>query len=198
MHFRAPQRRQQAFAGRALLWHALTKYAPEKAAAMTLRQRAGSKPTLFENSGPAGIQFSLAHSASMVLCAFSRTAALGVDIERIRPRPHLHKIAARMFTKHEQAAIEKLPFAEQTAAFFRCWNSKEAYLKASGALNLFQLSDVETISVASARNPWQHSYGEGESPHTWSFYSFEPWPGFSAACAVEGVPSAWRFWIATL
>ena len=74
-------------------------------------------------------------------CSLSRTrshavaavgeAALGVDVEWIRPLPDLASLA-ETFAPAEQAALRALPNDERVAAFFTLWARKEAYLKARG------------------------------------------------------------------
>lgn len=75
---------------------------------------------------------SLAHSGAWVACAFGRVAALGVDIEVIRPRPRLFAFARRFYSTAEVAWLESLADAEQLAAFHDIWTLREAWLKAQG------------------------------------------------------------------
>lgn len=88
------------------------------------------------HGGTTGIDFSISHSGDMVWTAFCRDAAVGIDMEQIRPLPDLLELAAQLHPL-ECAAIRAQPELERAAAFYRCWTRKEAVLKALGqGLNL--------------------------------------------------------------
>jgi 4'-phosphopantetheinyl transferase len=93
------------------------------------------------------LYFNLSHSNEYAVIAVSRTGPLGVDIERVRLMPDLEEIAARFFSSAEQAAILRLPAAQRLPAFYRCWTSKEAFIKALGAGLQFPLRCFD-VSVA--------------------------------------------------
>lgn len=77
------------------------------------------------------IEFSIAHSGEMVWAGFCRRAALGIDVESIRPLTDLADLTAQLHPE-EGRAIRALPPGERDAAFYRCWTRKEAVLKATG------------------------------------------------------------------
>lgn len=77
------------------------------------------------------IEFSIAHSGEMVWAGFCRRAALGIDVESVRPLADLAELTAQLHPD-EGRAIRALPPFERTAAFYRCWTRKEAVLKATG------------------------------------------------------------------
>jgi len=74
------------------------------------------------------INFNIAHSGNIVTCAFSKTTAVGLDVEKIR------KINLTDFdyilNDLDQQNIKKAPNAYQ--AFFKIWTIKEAVTKAIG------------------------------------------------------------------
>jgi 4'-phosphopantetheinyl transferase len=78
------------------------------------------------------LAISLAHSGAWVSCAVGRVAALGVDIEAVRPRPRLLAFARRFYSAAEVAWLEALAEAERLAAFHDVWTLREAWLKAQG------------------------------------------------------------------
>ena len=75
--------------------------------------------------------FSISHSASMVWVALCRTAAVGIDVEHIRPLPDAADLTGQLHPLERQALLA-LPAGDMEKAFFRCWTRKEAVLKACG------------------------------------------------------------------
>lgn len=90
------------------------------------------KPSLPLSQNRVGVNFNLSHSNERMLLGVIRDAAIGVDIEEIRPESATLDIAARFFTERENEQLRSLSGAEQVEAFFNCWTRKEAYLKAIG------------------------------------------------------------------
>ena len=77
--------------------------------------------------------------------AVTRGVEVGIDIERMDPRFASEQIPEQFFSPREVAQLRALPEDQQTAAFFRCWTRKEAYIKARGlglalALDSFDVS----------------------------------------------------------
>ena len=77
------------------------------------------------------LEFNLTHSEGMGLVAVAMQP-VGIDVEVVRPMSDRAGVMAQSFTAQEQAAVEGLPTAAQTAAFFRVWTRKEAVIKATG------------------------------------------------------------------
>ena len=77
------------------------------------------------------VDFSISHSAEMVWVALCRTAAVGIDVEQIRPLPDAADLTGQLHPQ-ERHALLALPEEELEKAFFRCWTRKEAVLKACG------------------------------------------------------------------
>jgi len=81
----------------------------------------------------AALACSLTHTGTLALVAWANApVALGVDAERVRPRVHLDRLAARVLGPAEHTRWRALPEAERCAAFLRAWTAKEAYVKATG------------------------------------------------------------------
>jgi 4'-phosphopantetheinyl transferase len=78
------------------------------------------------------LRFSLSHSDGRSLLAVSEGAAIGCDIERLKPEHAQLGVAARFFAPEEVAALKALPSDQWTQGFFNCWTRKEAYVKALG------------------------------------------------------------------
>jgi 4'-phosphopantetheinyl transferase len=132
------------------------------------------------------LSFSVSHSDGLALFAMSRSAAVGIDVERIRPDVAEEPIAERFFAPSETEAIRGLPKAEQADAFFDCWTQKEAVLKAKGCGLTVPLRQW-AVSVRADRPPGllptSGALGEAER---WRLFRLRPGPGYAGALAVDG------------
>lgn len=73
------------------------------------------------------VEISIAHSGDLVAVAWSRAAAVGIDIESLRSRPADHaELAPSVCSAEEIDAIT------DWSSFLTCWTRKEAVLKATG------------------------------------------------------------------
>lgn len=70
-------------------------------------------------------QFSLSHTAGLCLCALSAAGAVGVDIERVRPRRD-------SLPRYVMSSGELAAFDGTWEDFARVWTLKEAYVKLRG------------------------------------------------------------------
>lgn len=87
------------------------------------------KPALADSSA---IEFSLSHAQELVALAFTVGRRVGVDVERIDRTIDALALADRFFTKDEAARLHDLDEPRRSAAFFRDWTRKEAFVKAHG------------------------------------------------------------------
>jgi 4'-phosphopantetheinyl transferase len=83
------------------------------------------------------IHFNLTHAADLALVAVSGRGPVGIDLERIVSRPHLHAIAARMFPPAVARRLEPLQGEVLLVEFLRAWTALEASAKCLGH-GLFQ------------------------------------------------------------
>src|SRR5690606_16111721 len=77
------------------------------------------------------LQFNLSKSSGLVVCAITRDAVVGVDVENIRRRAPVD-VADTFFAPGEVAALRALPLEQQPERFFEYWTLKESYIKARG------------------------------------------------------------------
>jgi 4'-phosphopantetheinyl transferase len=108
------------------------------AADVRYRYGAAGKPALADDllddpayGGP-GLSFNLTTSDDLAVLAVSRRLPIGVDSERLRPRPDIHAVARRMFTPATVRALARLPEQDQLPAFYRQWTALESGVKADG------------------------------------------------------------------
>jgi 4'-phosphopantetheinyl transferase len=108
--------RRRFIVARGALRTLLGRYLGIHPAAIRFVYNSYGKPELSPDLS-SGLRFNLSHSADLALIAIAADAAVGVDVEQIRPQP-------------DAAAIGSLHLNDQ--AFFRWWTRKEAYVKARG------------------------------------------------------------------
>lgn len=128
--FVAPHDRTRFIVGRAFLRHALAARLGMRPDALRFRYSSRGKPAL---ESATGLQFNLAHSAGLAVCAFvDGGAEVGVDVERIKPMGDADAVARAVFSPAERARYETLAGEARLRAFFEAWTRKEAFLKALG------------------------------------------------------------------
>jgi 4'-phosphopantetheinyl transferase len=126
----AETRRRQFLVGRIVLRDLLRRQLGGGYAPVPFLYLPTGKPVL---EGPgATLHFNLAHSGSIVVVALCLGGPVGVDVERIRPVPHLAGIARSYFTASERQWLESLTESARPEGFMRLWTAKEAAVKASG------------------------------------------------------------------
>jgi 4'-phosphopantetheinyl transferase len=93
------------------------------------------KPMLDHAAQSAGVRFSVAHCDDLLVVALSRAGDVGVDVERTRPIERWARVAERVFSADDRAALARdvASGSETTSAFFRYWCRTEAELKAIGS-----------------------------------------------------------------
>ena len=132
------------------------------------------------------LQFNLAHSGGLALLAVTRSGAVGIDIERIRPLPDYDRIMRSFFSTAESEAILALPPADQLQAFFTCWTRKEAYLKATGDGITVPLDRFSVAIVPGSPPRLLHVEGAPQEEARWSFHNVPLEPGYLGVVALAG------------
>lgn len=147
------------------------------------------KPTLAGASARNPIRFNMSHCKSTALYAVSLGREVGIDVEDIRPETADAAVARRFFAEAEAAALEALPQAERTAAFFACWTRKEAFLKARGLGLMAPLDAFEVSLLPDEPAAIKSTAFDPREASRWTLLSLCPGEGLAAALAVEG--SGW-------
>lgn len=102
-----------------------------------------------------GVEFSIAHSGSMVMVAVCESAPVGVDVEEVSRRSEVDSLADAVFSPEERAEFERFADperfteSERRAAFFTYWARKEALVKSTGLGFSAKLSSV-TVTAPDA------------------------------------------------
>jgi 4'-phosphopantetheinyl transferase len=145
----------------------------------------GREPRGRPRLGPpqAGFDCSWSHSGDGLLIALGDGVQLGVDCERVRPRPRALDLARRYFTwpEHEWLASFNAGMARDLA-FLRLWCAKEAVLKAHGHGLSFGLEKLRFAEDGGTLALVECDAGLGAA-RDWSLHEFVPAPGYVAALA---------------
>lgn len=134
----------------------LSRVTGERAERLQFAADGNGKPQLVQ---PAGWHHNLSHSEDWAVIGAQRAAAIGVDVEVLRPVDDAMALAQRHYTPAEQAAIAQASDAPaRDAAFLRVWTRKEACLKAVGlglrlAPSSFEAGADAGTTVAHLRTP---------------------------------------------
>ena len=133
--------------------------------------------------GQANVLFNLSHSGEVALIAVTRVGEIGVDVEYVKKDFPIHEVAERFFTPKEVTALKTLPEPLQHKAFFKCWTSKEAFLKAKGTGLSGELDEVE-MTLAGGKHVRINANVPG-----WSLAELNASEGYEAALVSEGEPA---------
>jgi len=92
------------------------------------------KPQLDASTVPVDrrVHFNVSHSGGWILAAFARSFPVGIDVEQIRAERVTEDLIGQIMCASERRLLQALPREQHVAAFFNCWTSKEAWLKALG------------------------------------------------------------------
>jgi len=140
------------------------------------------KPAIAPPLAAGGLEFNLSHSHEVALVAVARQRAVGVDVEFVKRKFSFDDLARRFFTTKEVAALFELPQPLQREAFFQCWTSKEAFLKAKGTGMSGKLDEVAITLAADQQVRINASVPD------WSLTELTLCVGYQGALVVQGDP----------
>ena len=141
--FRWDLERARFMVGRAALRCALADRLGCSPAAIRLSYGTNGKPML--EGGRGHVEFNLAHSGGDAVIALADRAAIGVDIELLRPIADVESLARLVFSDVERGELELAP--DRVSAFLNGWTRKEAYVKALGLGLSAPLTEI-TVSLS--------------------------------------------------
>lgn len=186
--FNAPIHRKRFIAARYALRQLLSDYISIPSEVIRFSYNQYGKPSLDLSDQTPAIQFNIAHSDDMALCALTLNHAIGIDIEKMIERSFLD-IAKRFYTPQENQALAALPAHKQMTGFYKLWARKEALAKAIGkglqfSLMGFSVSTEPLTETIHAENK------------TWTVMSLDMPTDYQAAIAsdqpIENI-SVWKF-----
>jgi 4'-phosphopantetheinyl transferase len=145
------------------------------------------------------VHFNLSHSGGWILVAFARSFPLGIDVETLTAQRLTAELIEHVMCAGEREALQALPPEQRAAAFFKCWTSKEAFLKGLGAGLSVSLRAIEVSIDPGA--PAQLLAAPSElQPSDWQLRSLEFSSAYAATLAalceapqiVDCTLSSWR------
>jgi 4'-phosphopantetheinyl transferase len=123
-----------------------------------------------------GLSFSLSHSGDRAAVALTTAGVnVGVDLERVRSRPHLDRLAERVFAPDDYARWCTLAPRDRPRALAQRWTEVEAVLKARG-LGIARSGTFGGLAAA------------GDPGPRWSRAAFDAGSGFVGAVATDRSP----------
>lgn len=183
LRYRHPSPRSRFIARRGALRRLLASYLGANAAGLRFGYGPQGKPHLPHHPE---LKFNVSHARDCVVIAIAVDREVGVDIAAMECHGWWEEVARVALSPMERRGLAAVPPAERTAAFFRIWTRKEAYLKAEGS-GLARAT--ETFSVSSIRGDadallLDHSWPQACS--RWRIAEAPAPAGFVAAVASSG------------
>jgi len=174
------RRRSRWMRSRAVLRELLARYAECDPAQLELWSSSGGGLRLgAEPDDRDAVRLSVSHSGGLALYAFSRTVAVGVDVELSRRSFDEAALAARTAGPDVARALAQLDGSRRRRAFLQAWVRYEARLKwQSAALERGTSSAHEPLITGSA-DPWIAAWELARG---------------AAALAVDEAPRELRLW----
>lgn len=132
------------------------------------------------------LRFNASHSHELALYAFVQDHEIGVDVEFIKKDLKTEEIADHFFSAAEIQSLTTLPDVEKTAAFFRCWTRKEAYIKAIGSGLSHPLDEFDVTLAPHEPAVLLRDHRDPDAAARWSMLNLEL-GDYAGALAVEGI-----------
>jgi 4'-phosphopantetheinyl transferase len=169
-----PQQKKQFLVSRALLRCVLADTLGLAPAELEFAKNDYGKPRLAMSDLPDSLEFNLSHTNQLSVLALTRQGDIGVDVEHLKRKVDMLKLAQRYFSQQEVDDLKTTEPLELNQRFFELWTLKEAYIKACGMGLAISLKDF-TFTFSDAQIRLSFSAERGDDPRLWQFwqYSFE-------------------------
>jgi 4'-phosphopantetheinyl transferase len=180
--FRAEADRRAYVAAHALVRLMLSAAAPLPPAAWHFVTGHAGKPEVDSSLGVPWLRFNLSHTRSMVACAVTAWADVGLDVEDLGRPEASPGLAERYFAPQEASMIAALPREARHEAFLKVWTLKEAFVKATGdGIGLGLDAFAFTLDPPALR----FAPGSTGDPAAWRFLQWKPTPRHVLAVALR-------------
>ena len=124
----------------------LARYTGLDPAALRFQAGSAGKPALLDQQGgPHALRFNLSHSHGRMLIAVAQEQDVGADLEEMRDKVEVVKLAKRFYAPFEYQEILCRSGFDQVQQFYRYWVAKEAVLKGQG-VGLLSLRGCEILT----------------------------------------------------
>jgi 4'-phosphopantetheinyl transferase len=181
--------RRRFIAARGSLRRILGLYAGQRPSNLQFKYGPYGKPRLVGSGRTAMIEFNLSHSGDWALVAVAAGNAVGIDVEQIRPEIATAELASQVFSPCEQAALSATPAERRTDAFFKCWTSKEAYIKGLGLGVTLPLREFDVSVHPDLPAKLVRPYRAAGNCNSWSLHDVNAGPGYAATLATAQRPA---------
>jgi 4'-phosphopantetheinyl transferase len=179
--FAAQADSRRFIAARGGLRRILGRYTGADPAALSFTYGEFGKPALDAPFMTNELRFNLSHAGDIALCAVTEGCEVGIDIELVREKLDVERIAERFFSPAERKLIAEA--SDPSDTFSRIWVRKEAYVKGTGRGVGADLTQF-TVSPQGDVVPVE---GPDEADADWVVREVPVPPGYRAAVATPGV-----------
>ena len=164
----------------------LARYTGLNPSTLTFQIGSTGKPALLDGPAPQHpLRFNLSHSHGRMLVAVAGEQDVGVDLEQIRDKVEVAKLAERFYAPGERDRVINLSGPDQAQWFYRYWVAKEAVLKGQ-AVGLPSLQRCEILtSDYLPRAEVQVSEGAAMQPG-WTIHWLDCGSGWVGAVSAHG------------
>ena len=150
-----------------------------------LRVDRWGKPALTSLGDRRPLRFSISHSVDVLMVAVVARGQVGIDVEWIDQSLDWRPVAEQILPETEVSAVQKLPEAQQRAAFYSLWTQWEALSKAIGCGLTLPRTTIAPVSCHGILSGREHAILRGPQGALWRTRIFTPLHGYVAALAVE-------------
>jgi 4'-phosphopantetheinyl transferase len=128
----------------------LARYTGLDPAALRFQAGGTGKPALLDQQGNQHeLRFNLSHSRGRMLIAVTQGQDVGVDLEEMRDKVDVDKLAERFYSPFEYQEIMDRSGLARVQQFYRYWVAKEAVLKGQG-VGILSLRSCEVFTTGDA------------------------------------------------
>jgi 4'-phosphopantetheinyl transferase len=182
--FHFEKHRRRFILGRGFLRTLLARYLQTRPEDVSFSYGPYGKPAL--SAEHHSLRFNASHSHELAVYAFAQGHEVGVDLEYIKKDLATEDIARHFFSAYEVETLSTLPEAERSAAFFRCWTRKEAYIKAIGTGLSHPLDEFDVTLAPGEHAALLRDHRDPDAPRRWSMFNLEL-GDYAGALAVQDI-----------
>ncbi len=164
----------------------LARYTGLDPSSVTFQMGETGKPALAEtNNGRHRIHFNLSHSHGRMLIAVALGQDIGTDLEQIRDKVQVVKLAERFYAPSEHGRVAGVTGLDQTKRFYRYWVAKEAVLKGQAGA-IWSLPQCEILDSCDASRAEVHLLEGAAMKPGWTVHWLECGPEWAGAVSAYG------------
>lgn len=173
---------------RALIRSCLSLYHDVRPAEWVFARNAYDKPFIAAPDPGIPVHFNISHASGLIICAFAREHAIGVDVEHSKrtTQAALRRLSS-YFSADEIKMLEDLPENLQIQRFFDIWTLKESYIKARGGGLSIPLGKFSFEITDDSLTGFNVDSDLADDADNWQFWRLSAPPDYRLAIAVNTV-----------